>query len=239
MSKTVIIVGATSGIGRKMAEIYLAKGYRVGITGRRAWLLEELKAKYPEQVETGCFDVTGTENILQLDALVKKLGRLDVLVISAGIGEPSRELDWEIEKKTVSTNVQGFIEIATWAYNFFAEQNHGSLAVISSIAANRGNSWAPAYSASKAFQSIYFECLQIKTASLRINISITCVEPGFVNTKMAKSNKQFWVVPVEKAARQIVHAIDKKKRKAYISHRWQLIAFLIRWMPFWLYKRFV
>lgn len=239
MLKSVIIVGATSGIGRKMAEMYVARGYRVGITGRRQWLLDELKNKFPDHIETACFDVTGNENVSHLDVLVKKIGGLDILIISAGMGKPSRELDWETEKQTVATNVLGFLEIAVWAFQFFCKQNHGRLAVISSVAANRGLGMAPAYSASKAFQSVYCESLSIKAAFMKKKISITCLEPGFVNTKMAMGNKQFWVVPVEKAARQMIRAIDKKKRKAYISRRWRLIALLIRWVPFGLYKRFV
>ena len=109
--------------------------------------------------------------------------------------------------------------------------------VISSIAANRGNSWAPAYSASKSFQSNYFEALAIKAKRMKKDIGITCIEPGFVVTKMAKGNKQFWVVPLEKAAIQMIAAIKKKKRKVYVSRRWWLVAKLMRLIPFWIYKR--
>jgi short-subunit dehydrogenase len=56
---------------------------------------------------------------------------------------------------------------------------------------------------------------------------------------MAKSNKLFWVVPVDKAARQIITAIQKKKRKVYISRRWWIIAKLFKWMPYAILKRFV
>lgn len=235
---TVIIIGATSGIGRKMAELYAQRGYRVGITGRRKELLDEIKNAHPGQIETECFDVTGNENIPALESLVGKLRRLDTLVYSSGIGEPSKELDWQLDKLMVDTNVNGFIEIANWSFNYFVKQGHGKMAVISSIAANRGNSWAPAYSASKSFQSNYFEALAIKAYRTKKNIGITCVEPGFVDTKMAKGNKRFWIVPTEKAAKQIINAIEKKKRKVYISKRWWLIAILMRWVPFAIYKRF-
>ncbi len=237
MSKKIIIVGSSSGIGRKMAELYLAKGYRVGITGRRLDLLQEMGNQYQEMVEYECFDVTKEGCTGYLEKLVNKLGGLDILVISAGIGEPSKDLNWEIDKATVQTNVTGFIEIANWAFNYFVRQGTGQLATISSIAANRGGSWAPAYNASKAFQSNYFEGLGIKASKMHKKISITCVEPGFVSTKMAKSNKLFWVVPPEKAARQIIRGIEKKKRKVYVSRRWWIIAKLVRWMPYQLYRR--
>jgi short-subunit dehydrogenase len=235
--RKIIIIGATSGIGRRMAELYVEKGYRVGISGRRLELLEEIKHLFPQQVEYECFDVTKTDNIIHLEALINKLGGLDILIISAGTGEPSRELSWGIDKITVDTNVNGFVEIANQAFNFFVKQGYGQLATISSIAAVRGGSHAPAYNASKAFQSSYFEGLAIKAKRLKKEIAVTCIEPGFVDTKMSKSNKLFWVVPVDKAARQIIRAIKKRKRKVYISRRWWLIAKVLKWTPFWLYKR--
>lgn len=233
----VIIVGATSGIGRKLAEMYAEKGSKVGITGRRNELLKEIQIQFPEKIETECFDVTGTENIARLNSLVNKLGGLDILIYSSGIGELSKELDWQLDKLIVDTNVHGFAEIANWGFNFFVIQGHGSLVTISSIASHRGNSWAPAYSASKAFQSNYFEGLAIKAKRMKKNIAVICIEPGFVDTKMAKGNKIFWALPNEKACRRIINAIEKKKRKSYLSMRWWLVAKLIKLLPYWIYRK--
>ncbi len=234
----VIIVGATSGIGRRLAELYAAKGYRVGITGRRQELLKEIQQQFPDQVEWECFDVTGNENLHKLNALIQKLDGMDLLIYSSGIGKPSKELDWQLEKATVDTNVNGFLEIVNWGFNYFVKQGNGSLVTISSIASHRGNSWAPAYSASKAFQSNYFEGLAIKAFRMKKNIFIINIEPGFVATDMAIGSKIFWMVPLEKAAKQIVAGIEKKKRKIYISKRWWLVAKLMKWIPFSLYKKF-
>lgn len=235
--KRIIIVGATSGIGRKMAEQYAANGNIVGITGRRKELLDEIENLLPGKIKTERFDVTADENIHRLSSLIQKTGGMDILIYSSGIGEPSKELNWQLDKATVETNVNGFIEIANWGFNYFIKQGHGSMAVISSIAANRGNSWAPAYSASKAFQSNYFEALAIKAKRMKKDLGITCIEPGFVDTKMAKGNKRFWLVSLDKAARQMITAIEKKKHKVYVSKRWWLVAKLMRWTPFWIYKR--
>ena len=235
--KRIIIVGATSGIGRKMAEQYAMLGNIVGITGRRKELLDEIENMFPGKIKTENFDVTTNENIGRLSSLIQKTGGMDILIYSSGIGEPSKELAWQLDKATVETNVNGFIEIANWGFNYFIKQGHGSMAVISSIAANRGNSWAPAYSASKAFQSNYFEALAIKAKRMKKDLGITCIEPGFVDTKMAKGNKRFWLVSLEKAARQMITAIEKKKHKVYVSKRWWLVARLMRWTPFWIYKR--
>lgn len=240
MVKKVIIVGSTSGMGKRIAELYAEKGWRVGITGRRQDLLDELKQEYPAHFESECFDITQNENIAKLQSLIRKLGGLDLLIISAGGGDTSNDLSWELDKWMVDINVNGFVQIANWTFNYFINQGYGHMAVISSIASYRGNSQAPAYSASKAFQSIYFEGLALKARKAKLskkNITVTCIEPGFVATKMAKSNKLFWVVPVDKAARQIIRGIERKKRKIYISRRWEIIAWILKWLPYSIYKR--
>ena len=236
-TKKVIIIGATSGIGKRLAEIYAEKGFFVGITGRRSENLQSLQNQFPSQIHTACFDVTENENIKHVKELVEKLGGLDILIYSSGIGIPNKNLDWETEKKTIDTNVNGFLEIITWGYNFFKNQNHGSLVTISSVASYRGNSWAPAYNASKALQSNYFEGLSIKASRMRKKFSLTCIEPGFVETDMAKGSKLFWIMPLEKACMQIIKAIDQKKRKSNLSFKWWIVAQIIRMMPYSLYKK--
>src|SRR5690554_3704615 len=101
MQRNIIIVGGTSGIGRRIAEIYLSMGHKVGVTGRRSALLAEIKQQYPGRAITACFDITGDQNIHQLNNLIEELGGLDLLLISAGFGDPSDTLDWAIDKETV------------------------------------------------------------------------------------------------------------------------------------------
>src|SRR4029077_8447639 len=113
-------------------------------------------------------------------------------------------------------------------FNYFEEQGYGQLATTSSVASARGNSYAPAYSASKAFQSIYFEGLYMKLKRLKKDINVTDIQPGFIDTKMAKTDKKFWVSTPAKAAAQIVDAIDKKKWRVYITHRWWIIAKILK-----------
>lgn len=237
--KKIIIVGASSGIGREIACKYVADGNMVGITGRRENLLNELKEKFPSQIFTSVFDVMGNENQEKIHQLIEEIGGLDILIYNSGYGDPSKELNYEIENTTTKTNVNGFVEIVGYAFTFFAEQGCGQIAITSSVASVRGNSWAPAYSASKAFMSNYAEGLNIKAGRLKKNIVITDIRPGFINTKMAKGNRQFWIVPKEKAADQIIHAISKKKRIAYISRRWWLVAQIMKLLPYSIYRRMV
>jgi short-subunit dehydrogenase len=236
LNKKVIIIGASSGIGKELAILYAQAGCRVGITGRRMELLDELKGLFPGQTETEEFDVMGTENSIHLEQLIQKLGGVDLLIYNAGFGEVSNELDWQIDKTTVLTNVNGFVEVAVFAFNYFKQQGFGQIAATSSIASLAGNHFAPAYSASKAFMSNYMEGLYLKSKRNKLRIFITDIQPGFVKTKMAKGPGRFWEAPAAKAARQIMDAIEAKKFRVYITKRWWLIAKLIKMLPGWLYR---
>lgn len=233
----IIIVGATSGIGREMARIYAQRNDMVGITGRRSAMLDALQEEFPGRVITRCFDVREPGSQQHIAALIAELGGLDLLIYNAGYGEPLPQLDWETENRTTQTNVNGFVEVVHYAFNYFVRQGQGQIALTSSVAALRGNSWAPAYSASKAFMSNYAEGLNIKASRLGKNIVVSDIRPGFVNTKIAKGNGRFWVAPPRKAALQIVAALDKRKRVAYITKRWWLVALILKVLPFPIYKR--
>lgn len=237
--RKVIVVGATSGIGRELCRQYAGAGYFVGATGRRQDLLYTLQLEFPNQLVTECFDVTADDAANHLEFLVEKLGGLDLLIYNSGYGETSLTVDWQIDKRTVDTNVNGFIKAVNFAYHYFEAQGHGHIASTSSIASLRGNPMAPAYSASKAFQSVYLEGLYMKNAKVMNGIAITDIQPGFVNTKMAKGNRRFWVSSAAKAASQIFDAIEKKKWRVYITRRWWVVAKLLKWMPDFIYHRVV
>ncbi|MFL5742288.1 MAG: SDR family NAD(P)-dependent oxidoreductase [Flavisolibacter sp.] len=235
--KKMIIIGASSGIGREIASIYVGMGWKVGITGRRYPLLQQFEEQHPGQVVCSSFDVMGEENQPKMNALINALGGLDLLIYNAGFGDVSKDLLWNIEERTTRTNVMGFVEIVCYAFNFFAKKGSGQIAVVSSVAALRGNSWAPSYSASKAFMSRYAEGLNIKADRMKKKIVVTDIKPGFIDTKMAKGEKRFWMASPQKAAHQIVKAIQKKRRKVYITRRWWLIAQILKILPYVIYKR--
>lgn len=235
--KKVIIIGATSGIGRELAKLYAQNNWLVGITGRRKPLLDSLQEAFPNNIVRECFDVTKDDNIKHMQFLLQQLGGLDLLIYNSGIGGPSKKLDLTIDVNTTKTNVLGFIEIVNFAFNYFEKEGKGHIAAISSIASIRGNSLAPAYSASKAFMSNYMEGLYIRSSKIKLPIYTTDIQPGFVKANMAKSEAMFWVAPVEKAAAQIFIAIQNKKRRAYITRRWWLIAKIMKWLPMFIYKK--
>lgn len=236
--KNAIIVGATSGIGLALAEQLVARGCQLGITARRHELLEEFRKKHGESVCWRCMDVCDPDAATTaFNGLVEEMGGVDLVVISAGTGAINPDLAWEPEAKTIATNVYGFAAIATAAMKLFIDQGYGHLAGISSIAALRGSREAPAYNASKAFVSNYLEGLRVKAARSRLPIYVTDILPGFVDTAMAQGEGLFWVATPQKAAQQILAAIDAKKRRAYITRRWHLIAWLMKYLPDFLYER--
>jgi short-subunit dehydrogenase len=128
--------------------------------------------------------------------------------------------------------------MADAAMKYFLGKGSGHLAGISSIAGIRGNGYAPAYSASKAFVSNYLEGMRHKAAKAGVPIVVTDIKPGYVDTVMAQGDHIFWRAPVKEAARQIFSALEKKKKLVYITHRWRLIAWLLRILPEFILKKF-
>lgn len=121
--------------------------------------------------------------------------------------------------------------MAVAARDYFLEKNDGHIVAITSIAGLRGSSAVPIYSASKAFASNYLAGLRAYFNKINKNIYVTTVQPGFVDTAMAKSDKKFWVATPEKAAVQIGDAIEYKKKLVYVTKRWRIVAWLYKILP--------
>jgi short-subunit dehydrogenase len=236
--KKAIVIGASSGIGHELAKILGSHDYEVGVVARRGDLLEALCKSMPLRTYKKIVDVGNANNArIAIEELIQEMGYVDLVVIAAGTGFINQELDWDKEKQTIDVNVAGFCAVATVAMRHFLKKQRGHLVAISSIAALRGNDDAPAYCASKAFVSNYLEGLRKKVTKAKLPITITDIQPGFVATAMAKATKLFWVSTPQKAAQQIYQSIQAKKKHAYISRRWRLIAWLYKVLPSWLYNK--
>lgn len=235
---TAIIVGASSGIGKALTHQLHKDGYKLGVAARRMELLLSLNDELGSSLVCKKMDITNSvESQKTLVEMASELGPVSLIIVCSGTGEINENLDWEKEQPTIVTNVEGFAAIAVAATNLFLSQGFGHLVGISSIAALRGAGAAPAYNASKAFVANYLEGLRIKVSKTKKPIFVTDIRPGFVDTNMAKGDGLFWVAPVEKAARQIITAINKKRKVAYISRRWRLIAWLLKLLPDFIYYR--
>jgi short-subunit dehydrogenase len=236
--KNALIIGATSGIGKELAKLLVNDNYKVVITGRRENLLEEIKKSNPDKYLIKVQDVTNLDSCEQLFEEVKsELKTIDLIVYSSGVGTPNYKLEWEKEIPTLNTNILAATKIYGLAYNFFRKQGYGHLVGISSIASIRGNRHTPAYFASKAFQANYLESLYMKGKRSKATIFVTDIQPGFVDTDMALG-ATFWMAPLEKATKQIYSAIKNKKKKAYITKRWRMVAFVLKIVPIRLLYKF-
>src|SRR6185503_1498135 len=161
-----------------------------------------------------------------------------LVIISAGAGHNNRDLYPELDVDTVTVNVLGFMKTAQVAMRHFLRRGYGHLVGISSIAALRGNGVAAAYAASKAFQSVYLDGLRELARHSGHPIAVTEVQPGGVDTAMLKPDRplptvvrRLFVASPEKAARQILRAIAARRKHAYITRRYALVAFVLKLMP--------
>lgn len=236
--KKAIIVGASSGIGKELAFTLARNDYEVGLMARRVELLQAIQKEIPTKTYFGFLDISQTSDAIErLQNMIKEMEGTDLIIINSGTGYLNPELDWLKEQRTLDVNVYGFCALAGVAFNYFSKQGHGHLVGISSIGALRGNDIAPAYNASKAFMSNYLEGMRKKAFKNRLQIVVTDIKPGFVDTDMARGEGKFWVASPSKAAKQIFSAIQRKKSHAYITRRWRLIGWLLKFMPNWIYDR--
>ena len=237
--KNAVIIGATSGIGKALAKILSQEGYALGLAGRRVNLLDSLAKELTNKALTAEIDVSNPLDAKQkFEHLVDRLGKVDLVVISAGVAHHNPELKPHLELETINTNISGFAAISCSAFDYFKKNKKGHLVGISSILALRGNPSAPAYNASKSYMSNYMEGLRLKALKEKLDIIVTDIRPGYVKTALINQDNAFWVASPEKAAFQILDAIKCKKSCAYITKRWRFIAWLMKIAPDFLYNKF-
>ena len=175
MSKSAIIIGASSGIGLALAKELSCRDYRLGLAARRLELLEAHAASDPQVEIVRRLDLTDPAAPDVLEEMIAALGGVDLVIISSGTGHLNPGLAWEPESETIGTNVTGFTRLATAAIHAFEKQGRGHLVGISSVAALRGAAEAPAYGASKAFISRYLQALHFRARSSGLPIRVTDV----------------------------------------------------------------
>lgn len=231
--KKAIIIGATSGIGRDLAKVMSENNVIVGLTGRRLEKLESLQTELPGDSFIMQMDVARVEEAVDtLNTLIERMEGVDTIVINAGVGGANHDYLLSKELYLIDINVRGFVAMANAAVHYFAETGQGHVVGISSVASLLPNPRNSAYNASKAFISNYMTGLTMKIRLLEKDILVTDIRPGFVYTPLTKGNTgMFWVSDSMKASRQIFTAIKKRKRVAYITKRWRLVAWLLKIVP--------
>ena len=238
--KKIIILGATSGIGHALANRYIAAGHIVGLAARRLEILREMADQRDNVFFEACDVQEPMVCVDQLQQLATRMGGIDLFILCTGIGSMNAQLDDEIEQSTIRTNVVGWTAVVDWVFRRFLVQGFGHLVAISSIASLRGLGPAPSYSATKAYQAHYLEALRQRAMASGAPIYVTNIRPGFVKTPLlAHPEKFFWVVSVDRAADQMITAIEKKKGVVTVTRRWKLVVPILLCLPNWIIAKII
>ena len=239
--KRAIIIGATSGIGKAVARTLSAKGWKIGIAGRRQQVLQEIQRGDLNVVATQCIDITKDNAATELKNLIGKMGGIDLYFHSSGIGYQNPSLDEDKELRTVETNALGCTRMVITAFKYFEEhpERKGQIAVISSIARTKGLGAAPAYSSTKRFVSHYLDCLtQLANMKGMKNLTITDIRPGFVRTPLLGDGGTYPLqLNVDKVAEEIIKGIEKKKTIITVDWKYRILVFFWNLVPRWIWVR--
>ncbi|HEY3580398.1 MAG TPA: SDR family NAD(P)-dependent oxidoreductase [Pyrinomonadaceae bacterium] len=225
-NKTVLITGASSGIGKGLSLEIAARGGRLGLVARREDMLNELVGEIRSRKGTAiavAADVRDANAMKQAaDRLRAELGPIDVLIANAGVGTTDyvNRLDPQQVADVININVIGAVNSVAAVLPEMVERKSGQLVAIASLAAYRGLAKSAAYSASKAALSSFFESLRIDLRPTGVKVSI--IYPGFIKTPLTSGRmaKMPYLMELDDGVKKILWAIEKGK-KSY-AFPWQL-----------------
>lgn len=240
--KTILITGASSGIGRAIASKLSGENVNLILTARRINLLEEIK----EEAETNkcsylllqC-DVSNKNDVAAAYKEIKdKFGSVDLAVLNAGAGHYMnvRNYNSQFAEKIYGTNLLGMIYWIEQLLPDFLERKSGVIAGVSSLADNRGYSGSSFYTSSKAAVTNYLEGLRVELNPY--GVKVITIRPGFVETPMTSSNKfkMPFLMTSEKAADIILDGIKKEKRVIQFPWQMAILTGFVGLLPGWLYE---
>lgn len=244
MNQNIIIIGATSCIAEAVARRYADQGARFFLVARSSAKLQEvsadLVARGAKEVQVFVMDANDSDLIPQmLDSAWKALGSIDVTVVAHGTmpDQQRAETDIPYAISEFRTNAESVIACLAGLAQRFGPQEKGVIAVISSVAGDRGRASNYLYGAAKAAIDAYASGLRSKLFKSGVHVLI--IKPGFVATPMTEGldlPERITAQP-ESVARDIQRAITKRKDVLYTPWFWALIMLLIRWMPAAVFKR--
>jgi short-subunit dehydrogenase len=246
MTKSILITGASSGIGRAVACEMAQRGYSLALVSQRVDQLNEAKAEIerlcdPPAIVVRGLDVTDYDDVYRaVDELAESLGGLDIVFANAGValGERVGKGDFEKARRTIEVNLIGAIATADAAAAYFLKKGGGHIVGTSSVAAFRGMPKSSAYSASKAGFAIYLEALRAEL--FRKNIYVTVLYPGYIDTPLNDMlpNRPF-LISVEKGAAIIARLIEKRVKSSTVPvYPWNVVGRLLKILPTGVISRF-
>ena len=240
--KTIVITGASSGLGEGMARLFAKLGYNLAICARRTERLENLKAEllaqYPDiRVEYRILDVSDYDAIFTVfDAFAADFGHIDRVVVNAGIGDSRRigKGRFDTNRRTVEINFVSALAQCEAAMNIFRAQNSGHLVAISSMSAMRGlPKHLTAYGASKAGLAHLAEGIRADMLLTKLPIQVSTIYPGYVRTEINENAKPLpFEVDAETGTTAIVAAIEARVNEACVpSLPWSIVGQAMKHLP--------
>ncbi len=231
----VFITGASSGIGKALAQQYAAQGATLGLVARRGELLETLKAQLNCPCMIFSADVGDTDALRgAAQQFIEQFGVPDIVIANAGVSAGTlteNQNDNQTFEAIFAINVFGMVSTFQPFIQAMKQAGQGQLVGIASVAGIRGLPGAGAYSASKAAAISYLESLRVELAPA--HIQVTTIAPGYIRTPMTDVNAypMPFLMDVDSAARKFVAAIAKKSRFVVIPWQMGLLAKLMRIIP--------
>ena len=241
--RKILVLGATSGIAEATCRIWAAQGASLFLVARNpeklAAVAADLKVRGASYVDTAVADLDDTDKHPELLAhAVNSLTGMDIASLTHGIlgDQTEAERDFNTAAQIIYTNFMAPVSLLTWLGNFCVQRHAGTLAVISSVAGDRGRKSNYLYGSSKAGLSAFLGGLRNRVD--REGVTVLNIKPGPTKTAMTagmpKSDK---FADVDSVAESIVSAIDKRKDVLYVPFQWQPIMFIIRNIPERIFKK--
>jgi decaprenylphospho-beta-D-erythro-pentofuranosid-2-ulose 2-reductase len=241
--RKILVLGATSGIAEATCRIWASQGASLFLVARNAEKLAavaaDLKTRGAGFIDTAVADLDDTDKHPELLAhAINSLTGMDIAYLTHGVlgDQTEAERDFNTAAQIIHTNYMAPVSLLTWLANFCVQRHSGTLAVISSVAGDRGRMSNYLYGSSKAGLSAFLGGLRNRVD--REGVTVLTIKPGPTKTAMTANmpkNEKF--ADPESVAESIVSAIDKRKDILYVPFQWQPIMFIIRNIPERIFKK--
>jgi decaprenylphospho-beta-D-erythro-pentofuranosid-2-ulose 2-reductase len=241
--RKILVLGATSGIAEATCRIWASQGASLFLVARNAEKLAavaaDLKTRGASYVDTAVADLDDTDQHPSLLAhAVNSLTGMDIAYLAHGVlgDQIEAERDFNTAAQILHTNLMAPVSLLTWLANFCVQRHAGTLAVLSSVAGDRGRKSNYVYGSSKAGLSTFLDGLRNRID--REGVTVLTIKPGPTKTAMtAGMPKSEKFADVDSVAESIASAIDKRKDILYVPFQWQPIMFIIRNIPERIFKK--
>ena len=239
----IMIIGATSAIAHETAKRFAKDGAECFLVARNADKLQaiadDLKVRGAQRVETFQLDVNELEqHQAMFDQALEQLGSLDMLLIAHGTLGDQRKCELSVEEtmKELTTNFTSVVSLLTLSANYFEQQQRGCIAVISSVAGDRGRKSNYVYGTAKGAVNIFLQGLRNRLA--KCGVTVLTVKPGFVDTPMtAHLRKGLLFAQPAAVGRGVYEAMKQGKDVVYLPWFWGGIMVVIKSIPERVFKR--